>query len=105
MLSRRTIIWLVIAFVSTAILTYRVKEFQRTCRAYVAAHSSNANKAVPPSKPGDTVYADFDLCAYEDPSPIDERILCLIAIVAIPVSLARSIRDLHRHFKRKQAPS
>ena len=102
MLSRRTIIWLVIALISTAILTYRVMDFQRTCRAYGAAHTYKANKAEPPSKPEDTVYFNYDPCAYEDPSPIDEKILTLIAIVSVPVSLVRSIRDLYGHSKRKQ---
>jgi hypothetical protein len=103
---RRTVIWFALAVFSVASLTYRVHEFQRSCRAYVAAHqhkTSSSEPLQPKPDPNETVLVAFDPCSYEDPSPIDERIVALIAVVSVPVSLGWMIRDLLRWRRRKPA--
>jgi hypothetical protein len=102
-ISRRTVTWFAIAVMSIAYLTYRALEFQPTCRNYVRVHPYRANPSKPKRKPDDTVLVNFDTCSYEDPAPVDEAVVTLIAVVSAPVFLGPLFQDSFRWRRRKRA--
>jgi hypothetical protein len=102
MISRRSIVYFAIALISTAILTYRVSSFQRTCHQYMRAHQVRAEHPELPKqspKPDSPKLVDFDPCSYEDPSSVFDRVLLLIALTSVPVSVASLIRDRVRRIQ------
>jgi len=98
-LSRRTVNWLALVVISVAYLTYRIPEFQRSCSEYVQTHRYRPSASEPFQSKADSngsTFVGLDPCSYEDPSPVDERVVTLIAVISVPVFFGSLIRDLLR---------
>jgi len=101
MISRRTIIFFLIAATSFGILTYRAWDENRPCREWRHAHPSDQPDAPVQQQDGTSTFS-FNPCALWYAMPPIDFLLAWTGFAASVAFIASLIQDLIRWFKRRR---
>jgi hypothetical protein len=98
-ISRRTIIFFLIAAASIGILTYRTWEQERPCREWRRAHDFGQPDAAPVRQPDGTVSVTFNPCGFWYEMPWIDKLLAMIGFSASVAFVISLVQDIVRWFK------
>jgi hypothetical protein len=100
-ISRRTIVFFLIAAASIGFLPYRIWEQERPCREWRRVHDFGQTDPAPVRQPDGTVNATFNPCNLWYDMPWIDKLLVLTGFSASVAFVISLIQDIVRWFKRR----
>jgi hypothetical protein len=103
MISRRTIIFLLIAVTFFGVLAYRGWEQQRPCREWQHNHAKDQAEPPPVKQPDGGIEVSFNPCYIWSETPLIDKILALTGLAAGVASIVSLLQDVTRWLRKKRA--
>jgi hypothetical protein len=103
MISRRTIIFLLIAVTCCGVLAYRGWEQQRPCREWQRNHAKDHAEAPPVKQPDGSIEVSFNPCYIWSETTLIDRILALTGLAAGVASIVSLLQDVTRWLRKQRA--
>ena len=102
MISKRTIIFFLIAVASLGVLAYRTWELERPCREWKHSHDFGQSDPTPIRQADGTYIVTFNPCGLWYEMPWIDKVLALIGFSATVAFVISIIQDLVRWIKRRR---
>jgi hypothetical protein len=103
MISRRTIIFLLLAVACFGILTYRGWEQQRPCREWQHSHAQGQVEPPPVQQPDGSIEVPFNPCYIWSEMPLIDKALALSGLAASVAFIISLLQDLARWLRTRRA--
>jgi hypothetical protein len=102
LISRQTLIWFLIAVISTAIAAYRAWDEHHACEESVRAHTSHLPIPQSTIAPDQTSFVDFDPCGGLQSMSVMDELIALLSFASIVGTILSFLQDLVRWRKRRK---
>ena len=101
MISRRTLLFFLVAVIAVGVFEYRTRELFRPCREWKHHHSLSEPAPAPVQQPDGSFTATLNPCNFQPEASVFDRLVALLGFVFAIAFVTSLSQDLIRWVKRR----